>query len=619
MFRLFRFLKKIWWLILIAMICIGSEVYLGVSLPNLMSRIAAIMQNPNGYFESWQGLVPFFGVELITPTQNHMTDTWILGGVMMAFACAAMLIAFGASISVSFVGAHFGRELRHAVYAKASRFSVQQYRKFGTASLITRTTNDIEQCQQMVQQSLRTMVRAPVTLILSIVMIVTKDTRIAAILAFSVPVVILVIVILFIKAIPLFAKMQSLFDQVTMVLRESLTGVRVIRAFNQEKKEESRFNKVSEETERTVVKFARIMAFGEPVINIVFNLTYIGIYFFAYKLYDGHVWNDVLINFPNILASAEYAMEIVFSFMMFSFALIMWPRASVCAKRINAVLDEPFTIPEPENPVEATRGDGTIEFRNVTFAFPDAEAPSLNNISFTVNPGKTTAIIGSTGSGKSSIINLIPRLYDVTEGEILIDGVNVKDYQTKDLRAKIGFVPQQALLFKGTIRSNMLFGAPEATEEEINEALAVAQASRFVSSKENGLDSEVEQGGKNFSGGQKQRLCIARALVRKAEIYIFDDSFSALDFRTDTKLRHALKDYIHDASIIIVAQRVSTILDADNIVVMNEGRIVGQGKHAQLMKSCEVYREIVESQLDADEIKKTMELTKEIITEGGAA
>jgi ATP-binding cassette subfamily B protein len=325
----------------------------------------------------------------------------------------------------------------------------------------------------------------------------------------------------------------------------------------------------------------------------------------------------VLLGFPNILASAEYAMQIMFSFMMFSFVLIMWPRASVCAKRINAVLNEPLAIPEPENPVEATRGDGTVEFRNVTFTFPDAETPNLCDISFTVKPGKTTAIIGSTGSGKSSIINLIPRLYDVTEGEVLIDGVNVKNYATKDLRAKIGFVPQQASLFKGTIRSNMLFGSPDATDEEILQALDVAQATKFVQSKENGIDSEVEQGGKNFSGGQKQRLCIARAIIRKAEIYIFDDSFSALDFRTDTRLRHALKDYIRDASIIIVAQRISTILDADNIIVMNEGRIVGQGTHAELMQICDVYREIVQSQLDASEIEKTLTLSKKFATEGG--
>jgi len=617
MFRLFRFLKPVWWLILIAVVCIGLECYLGVSLPNLMSRVAAIMQNPTGYFEAWDGLWPFFGLELIAPTQNNITDTWILGGIMMGHALAAMMIAFGASITVSFIGAHFGRALRHEVYAKVSRFSVDQYRKFTTASLITRTTNDIEQCQQMIQMGLRTMVRAPVTLVISVVMILTKDTRIALILAISIPVILLAIVILFLNAVPLFSKMQTLFDKVTLVLRESLTGVRVIRAFNQEKKEEDRFNKVSKETERVVIRFARIMSFGEPVINVTFNLTYIGIYFYAYNAFNGQSWNSVLLGFPNILASAEYAMQIMFSFMMFSFVLIMWPRASVCAKRINAVLNEPLAIPETENPVEATRGDGTIEFRNVTFTFPDAETPNLCDISFTVKPGKTTAIIGSTGSGKSSIINLIPRLYDVTEGEVLIDGVNVKNYATKDLRAKIGFVPQQASLFKGTIRSNMLFGSPDATDEEILQALDVAQATKFVQSKENGIDSEVEQGGKNFSGGQKQRLCIARAIIRKAEIYIFDDSFSALDFRTDTRLRHALKDYIQDASIIIVAQRISTILDADNIIVMNEGRIVGQGTHAELMQTCDVYREIVQSQLDASEIEKTLTLSKKFATEGG--
>ncbi|MBO5528232.1 MAG: ABC transporter ATP-binding protein [Bacilli bacterium] len=618
MLKLLRFLKDIWWLVLIAVGLIGLECYFGVSLPNLMSRIAAIMQNPTGYFKEWTGLAPFFGVELFTPTQNNITDTWILGGVMLGFASIAMIIAFGASVSVSYIGAHFGKAVRHNVYAKVSHFSVEQFTKFGTASLITRTTNDIEQCQMMIQMGLRTMVRAPVTLVIAIIMILTKDTRIAGILAISIPIIIVVIVILLIRAMPLFSKMQSLFDKVTMVLRESLTGVRVIRAFNQEKKEEKRFNAVSMETEKTVIRFARMMAFGEPIISLTFNVTYIGIYFFAYKAYDNVAWSEVLTNFPNILASAEYAMEIMSAFMMFSFMLIMLPRANVCAKRINAVLKEPLTIPEPEHPVEAVPGDGSVEFKHVTFRFPDSEVASLTDISFTMHPGKITAIIGSTGSGKSTLINLIPRLYDVTEGEILVDGVNVKDYRTKDLRGKIGFIPQQASLFKGTIRSNMLFGAPDATDEDINKALEVAQASHFVSTKENGIDSEVEQGGKNFSGGQKQRLCIARALVRKAEIYIFDDSFSALDFRTDTKLRHALKEHITDASILIVAQRVSTILDADNIIVLNEGKLVGQGKHAQLMANCEVYREIVHSQLDADEVEKTLNLSKQIIAEGGA-
>lgn len=617
MFRLFRYLKRVWWLVIIAVLLIGTECYLGVSLPNLMSRIAAIMQNPSGYFLQWNGLFPFFGQEFITPTQNSITDTWILGGVMMGHAVAAIIIAFGASICVSFIGASFGKHVRHAVFAKVSHFSMEQFTEFGTASLITRTTNDIEQCQGVIQMSLRVMVRAPLTLILSIVMIVSHDTRIALILTISIPIIIVVMVVIFVLAVPLFSKMQALFDKVTMVLRESLTGVRVIRAFNREKREEDRFNEVSMKTEKTVVRFARIMSFGEPLISITFNITYISIYFFAYRAYDGHVWNDVLVHFPGILASAEYAMELIGAFMMFSFLFILWPRASVCAKRINAVLNAPLTILEPENPIPAEKGDGTVEFRDVTFNFPDSEAPTLNHVSFLAKPGQTTAIIGSTGSGKSSVINLIPRLYDVTEGAVLVDGHDVREYATKDLRTKIGFVPQQALLFKGTIRSNLLFGAPEATEEDLNKALEVAQAAHFVSKKENGIDSVVEQGGKNFSGGQKQRLCIARALVRKAEVYVFDDSFSALDFRTDTKLRHALKEYIKDSAIIIIAQRVSTILDADNIVVLNEGKIAGQGKHADLMKNCAVYQEIVQSQLDSEEIKRTLELSKKFVTEGG--
>ena len=618
MLKLFRFLKQVWWLIIIAVLCIGIECYLGVSLPNLMSRIAAIMQNPTGYYASWSGLWPFFGFEFIAPTQTPMTDTWIIGGVMVGHAVAAMGIAFVASVTVSHVGAHFGRELRHAVYAKVSHFSVEQFTKYGTASLITRTTNDIEQCQQMVQMGLRTMVRSPITLVLSIVMILTHDTRVAGILAVSIPIIIVVIVTLTAMAIPMFSKMQALLDKVTMVLRESLTGVRVIRAFNQEKKEEKRFNSVSMDTQKAVVRFARIMSFAE-VINVVFNLTYISIYFYAFKTYDGSSWQDVMRFFPGILASAEYAMELMAAFLMFSFLLIMWPRASVSAKRINAILEEGVSIPEPEHPIDAPRGNGLVEFDHVTFAFPDAEAPSLVDVSFTANPGKVTAIIGSTGSGKSSLINLIPRLYDVTSGEVRIDGNDIRKYATKDLRQKIGFVPQQALLFKGTIRSNMGFGAPEATEMDIRRALEVAQAAHFVSQRDGDIDSEVEQGGKNFSGGQKQRLCIARALVRKAEVYIFDDSFSALDFKTDTRLRHALKGYISDSTILIVAQRVSTILDADNILVLDDGKLVGQGKHAELMKTCEVYREIVYSQLDAAEVEKTLELGKQIVTEGGAA
>ena len=618
MLRTLRYIKDIWYLVILAAVLIGLDCFFGLSLPNLMSRIAAIMQNPTTYFARWEGLFPFFGFEFITPTQDSMKDTLIIGGIMLAHSFAAILCSFGASITVSHIGAHYGKAMRHAVFEKVVNFSIDQYTEFGTASLITRTTNDIEQCQQTLQSSLRMMIRAPMTLIIAIVMIVTKDSRIALILAVSIPVSIVIIGALFAMAVPYFAKMQALFDKVTMVLRESLTGVRVIRAFRQEKREYDRFNEVSWLTEKTVIRFARIMSFGMPLIDIAFNLTYLGIYFMGYKLMEGQTV-AAMGEYTLILASAEYAMDVMFAFMMFAGLLIMFPRASVCAKRINAVLDKIPSIPDPENPKQIEKKEGTVEFKDVTFTFPDGELPALSHVSFKTTPGSTTAIVGSTGSGKSSLIRLIPRLYDVSEGEILVDGVNVKDLKRHDLRSRIGFVPQQALLFKGTIRSNLVFGSPDATEERINEALRVAQSTHFVSKKENGIDSEVEQGGKNFSGGQKQRLCIARALVRQAEIYIFDDSFSALDFKTDTKLRAALKEYTKDASVIIVAQRVSTILNADNIIVLNAGQIVGQGKHAELLKTCEVYREIVYSQLDPEEIEKTLELSKSLVMEGGEA
>lgn len=618
MLRLLRYIKDIWYKVILAATLIGLECFLGLSLPNLMSRIAAIMQNPNGYFENWAGLFPFFGQEFIVPTQTPINDTLIIGGIMLAHSLLAICCAFGASITVSHIGAHYGKAIRHAVFEKVVNFSIDQYTEFGTASLITRTTNDIEQCQQTLQASLRMMVRAPMTLLIAIVMILTKDTRIALILAISIPVCIVVMVVLFSLAVPFFSKMQALFDKVTMVLRESLTGVRVIRAFGQEKRELDRFNAVSWETEKTVIRFARIMSFGMPLIDIAFNITYLGIFFMGYKLMEGQP-AAAMANYTNILAAAEYAMDVMFAFMVFAGLLIMLPRASVCAKRINAVLDKTPSISDPENPKQIEKAQGTIEFKDVTFQFPDGELPALTHVSFKTKPGSTTAIVGSTGSGKSSLIRLIPRLFDVTEGEILVDGINVKDLKKSDLRSRIGFVPQQALLFKGTIRSNMVFGSPEASEERINEALRVAQATHFVSKKENGLDSEVEQGGKNFSGGQKQRLCIARALVRDAEIYIFDDSFSALDFKTDTKLRAALKEYTKNASVLIVAQRVSTVLDADNIIVLNAGQVVGQGKHADLLENCQVYREIVYSQLDPEEIQKTIALSKALAKEGGEA
>jgi len=618
MTKLLHFLKPIWFEVLMVMLITALDSYLGLLLPELMSRITTIMEKPTDYASFLDnGLISFWGITFVEPTGNNVTDIWIIGGVMTAISFIALLLSFVGSILNSRVGAFFGRTLREQVFHKVTSLSVSEYGKFGTATLITRTTNDIEQCQQLVQMGLRILVRSPVTLIVAIIMILTKDARIALILAVSVPLIIVMIGVLFAIAYPLFEKFQTIFDKVTMVLRETITGVRVIRAFDQEEKEQKRFDETNKEATDLVIKFTRILSFGNPFVSMTFDLTYMAIFFFGFYLMDGKPGPEVYVNFGNIIASAEYAMNIMFSFILFSMLFITVPRASASAKRINEILSVQNSIVDNPNPVHSNNHDGVVEFKDVTFVFPDATLPSLSHISFKTKPGSTTAIIGSTGSGKSSIINLIPRFYDVSEGHVLIDGVDTRDYEKHELRDKIGFVPQQALLFTGTIRSNIQFGKQSATEEEIQQALDVAQATHFVSKKEKGLDSEVEHGGKNFSGGQRQRLAIARALVKKPEIYIFDDSFSALDFKTDIKLRTALKSYTAKSSVIIVAQRVSTILDADDIIVLSDGKMVGEGTHRELLRTCKVYQEIVYSQLDKEEIAKTIQLAKGFATEGG--
>ncbi len=595
MFKLFRFLKPKIWLIVIVFLMIGAQSYSQLMLPRLMGEIVANITRIEG-----------------------ADNTFILnkGLEMLAYAGATIIIAFATSISVSYVGAYFGKKVRSEVFKKVLTFSPGDYDRIGTASLMTRTTNDVEMVQTVIVMGLRIMVMSPVIMAIAIVQVLRTDLQLAIILAFSLPLIILTIIILFAIAMPLFKKLQVAIDDVTKVLRASLTGVRVVRAFNQEEKEKTRFSKVNRNLTNLITKVGRTMSFASPLISIFFDLTYFAIFLFGFAIIDGTA-NDARLD--NILVTSQYAMHIMMSFLMFSMLLINIPRAGVSARRINQVLDTKIIIKDPDSPLEITSKDyGHVRFEDVTFAFPDSQVPTLQNITFEAKPGQVTAIIGSTGSGKSSIINLIPRFYDVSKGRVLVDGVDVRDYIQKDLRDKIGFVPQQALLFSGTIRDNMNFGKPNSTDEEIRSALEVAQAARFVSKKENGFEAEVSQGGKNFSGGQKQRLAIARALIKKPEIYIFDDSFSALDFKTDIRLRTALKQYTKQASVIIVAQRVSSIMDADNILVLNEGKIVGQGKHQELLKKCQVYQEIVFSQMDESEIKRTLEIKKQVLlAEGG--
>ena len=597
MTKLFRFLKPRIWLVFIVFILVAAQSFTQLMLPDYMGSITSIVTGQTVVLE---------------PTKEILK----IGLEMFGISVLTILIAIATSLSVSYLGAFFGKEVRAEVFKKVLSFSVGDYDNFGTASLMTRTTNDIEQVQMVLIMGLRIMIMSPTILTIAVVKVLTSDPKLALILAFTIPLILIVIVVLFVFATPLFKKIQTSIDNVTMVLRESLTGVRVVRAFNQEEKEEKRFSKVNDYLTKTIIKVGRTMSFANPVISIIFDLSFFGVFLFGFILIDN---TTATYNLENIFKVAMYSKHIMMAFLSFSMLLIMIPRAGVSAQRINAILDTEIILHNPETPQLANCDlCGHVKFDNVTFTFPDSQTPTLKNISFEAKPGQVTAIIGSTGSGKSSIINLIPRFYDVSEGQIFVDGIDVREYTQFDLREKIGFVPQTALLFSGTIRDNLLFGRSDANDEEIIEALEIAQASRFVFRKEEGLDLEVSQGGKNFSGGQKQRLSIARALVKKPEIYIFDDSFSALDFKTDIRLRMALKNYTKRSAVIIVAQRVSSIMDADNIIVLNEGKIVGQGKHQYLLNKCKVYQEIVFSQMDENEIKRTLEIKEQVLlTEGG--
>jgi len=428
-------------------------------------------------------------------------------------------------------------------------------------------------------------------------------------------------------ATPAFKQMQEKTDNVTVVLRENLTGIRVVRAYNQQDTENKKFDKANKDMRNIIIKIGRIMSVANPTISILFNLCYVGIYALGFYLLQGvNVVNNtdaIAKTITNVAVTSQYSMQIMMSFMMFAMLFIMIPQGSASSKRINEVLNIQNKIqdvtetPEIIQKIKDTKEKGVIYFKDVSFAYPDANVPCIEHISFKTKPGTTTAIVGSTGSGKSSIINLIPRFYDATMGDIFVDGINIKEIPLRILRDKIGLVPQTAVLFKGTIKENILFGNNSANDDDINNALTVAQTEHFISQLPDGLNSYVAQGGKNFSGGQKQRLCIARALVKKPEIYVFDDSFSALDFKTDAKLRSALRTYTKDSSIIVVAQRVSSILEADNIIVLNEGKCVAQGTHNELLKSCKIYRDIVKSQLDPDEVEKTIQMAQNAVLEGG--
>ncbi|WP_026830662.1 MULTISPECIES: ABC transporter ATP-binding protein [Exiguobacterium] len=521
---------------------------------------------------------------------------WKIGAVMLGITGLGALAAITASYYSSKAAMGLGRDIRRKVFNHVERFTLQEFDQVGTASLITRTTNDITQVQQVVIMMLRMVVSAPIMFVGGLIMAVSKDAKLSLVIVAAMPVLVVSILLILWKGVPLFGQVQKRLDRLNLVLRENLTGIRVIRAFNRESEEKVRLTKANADLTDVSIKVNKIMAFLMPVMMLVMNLTVVGVIWFG-----GIRINNGGMQIGDLMAFIQYVMQIMFALVMASVMFVMIPRAAVSAKRINEVLEMEPTMVDAGT-ASADRERGTLVFDHVTFSYPGAEAPVLSDISFTARPGETTAVIGGTGSGKSTLVNLIPRFYDVTNGSIQVNGVDSQAVPQEELRSKIGFVPQKALLFTGTIADNIRFGKEDATDEEIRHAARVAQATDFIERMPNQYDSILEQGGSNVSGGQKQRLSIARALVRKPDIYVFDDSFSALDFKTDATLRKALKQETGEATVLIVAQRVSTVMDADQIIVLEEGRIAGIGTHDELYETNDVYQEIVKSQLSEEEI-----------------
>lgn len=522
---------------------------------------------------------------------------WRYGSYMLAVALLSSIWSIVANYLSAVIGMGFGRDIRNRVFERVESYSLREFDKIGTASLITRTTNDITQMQMVLVMGLRFMVSAPLMCLGGVLMAYSKDPRLTLVLAGVLPLMIVGIAMIARTVVPLFKAMQKKLDQVNLVLRENLTGIRVIRAFDRLEKETRRFKAANRDLADNAIKVNKIMAAMHPMMMLVMNLTSVAI------IWLGGIrisQNNLLIG--DMMAFLQYAMQIMFSLVMVTMMFMWLPRAEASAQRINEVLDMTPDIADPIDAVPSPAIYGQVEFRSVSFSYPGAEQPVLRDISFAARPGQVTAIIGGTGSGKSTLINLIPRFYDVESGQVLVDGVDVRQLTQEDLRRRIGFVPQTPILFSGTVAENIRYGKQDASNEEMRHAAAVAQAEEFISELPEGYNAVIAQGGANFSGGQKQRLSIARALVRRAGVYIFDDSFSALDFKTDARLRAALQQETAQATVIIVAQRVSTVMDADQILVLDEGRMAGIGTHKELLAGNEIYREIVLSQLSAEEI-----------------
>lgn len=583
MFKLLKNLnRKDWLLALCCLILVVSQVYFDLKMPDYMSQITRLVQTEG----------------------SKMSDILINGAYMLACTLASFVLMSIAGYFAATVSSNFSMRTRKKLFDKVESLDTAEVKQFSTSSLITRTTNDITQIQMVVAMGLQLMIKAPVTAVWAVLKILGKGWQWSLATAIGVVILLTVIAILSSIVVPKFKIIQKLIDRLNGETRENLTGIRVVRAFNAEKYQEEKFQNTNSKLTKQLIFNQKMFSIMQPTMNMVMHTLTLSIYFIGAILISNSVFADKLTIFSNMVVFSSYSMHVIMSFLMLAMIFMMLPRAQVSADRINEVLNTKVTIKDGDK----TQGKevGTVEFRDVSFKYPDADEYLLRNISFKANKGDIIAFIGSTGSGKSTLINLIPRFYDATEGEVLVDGINVKEYKLEALYNKLGYIPQKAVLFSGTVTSNVSYGdngKEDTTQEQVKEAIRVAQATEFVEKMDDGYNEYIAQGGTNLSGGQKQRLAIARAIARNPEIYIFDDSFSALDYKTDAKLRKELKENTKDATCLIVAQRIGTIMNADKIVVLDEGRVAGIGTHKELLKTCEVYEQIALSQLSKEELE----------------
>ncbi len=629
MIKICKYLSKSeWFQLFLGLIFIVAGVYLQLKLPDYMADITTLVETPG----------------------SKMHDVWVAGGKMLGVAFAAMITTVAVGFITARVAASFTQRLRSLEFRRVESFGLEEIGKFSTASLITRSTNDVTQIQQFITMGLLMLVQSPIMAVWAIVKIAGKGVDWSIATAVSTVLVLGAVGIIMVKVMPKFRSMQTLTDNINRVARENLTGLRVVRAYNAENYQQKKFDKANDDLTNTQLYTNRAMSIMMPLMNTVMNGLTLAIYWIGAYLIDAAGLMDKLTLFSNMVVFSSYAIQIIMSFLMMSMVFVLWPRADVSAKRILEVLDTTPRITDGDrrdgvNDASGKPLRGQVEFRDVSFAYPDSREPMLEHVSFTAQKGQTVAFIGSTGSGKTTLVNLVPRMYDVTDGAVLVDGVDVRDYDVQSLRDKIGYVPQQAVMFKGTVASNVAFGdrsqngktiagerasdvklidtstaqglkevqkmrmsaasagaLTDAQMDDVRQAVNVAQADDFVTRMDGAYDASIAQGGTNISGGQKQRLSIARAVWRHPEILVFDDSFSALDFQTDHDVRQALAKQAHDSTKLIVAQRIGTIMDADQIVVLDQGRVVGKGTHKELLKNCDVYRQIAESQLTEAEL-----------------